>query len=144
MRFKATFLLAVMFAAVPLPAAVIGTNTPAQPLTRERIAALPPARQPAWRKCLGRSERQMQADRAFLKKEMRNNGPKKAAAPHEMRGVKGIPLDRPAAWHGQPEGRRNADVIVSFQTPPAGGGKRIHPAFRPLDFSGDLCLVCFR
>jgi hypothetical protein len=81
----------------PCPAPRHRTNAPALPLTHERIAALPPDRQPAWRKCLGRSERQMQADRAFLKKEMRNNGPEKTAAPHEVRGVKGIALDRHAA-----------------------------------------------
>jgi PelA/Pel-15E family pectate lyase len=125
MRFKTAFLLAVMLAAAPLPAAVIGTNTPAQPLTRERIATLPPARQPAWRKYLERSERQMQADRAFLKKEMRKNGPEKTAAPHEVRGVQGIALDRPAAWYGQPEGRRIADIIVSFQTPAGGWSKNL-------------------
>jgi len=114
-----------MFAAAPLSAAVIGTNTPAQPLTRERIAALPSAQQPAWRKYLKHSERQMQADRAFLKRELRKNGPEKTASPHEVRGVKGIALDRPAAWYGQPEGRRLADIIVSFQTPAGGWSKNL-------------------
>ena len=114
-----------MFAAATLPAAVIGTNTPAQPLTRERIATLPPARQLAWRKYLERSERQMQADRAFLKKEMRKNGRENTATPREVTGVKGIALDRPAAWYGQAEGRRIADIIISFQTPAGGWSKNL-------------------
>jgi PelA/Pel-15E family pectate lyase len=125
MRFKTASLLAFTLAAAPLSGAVIGTNTPAQRLTPERIAALSSAQQPAWRKYLKRSERQMQADHAFLKKEMRKNGPDKTAAPHEVRGVKGIALDRPAAWYGQSEGRRIADIIVSFQTPAGGWSKNL-------------------
>jgi len=125
MRFKTAFLLAVILAAASLPAAVIGTNTPAQPLTRERIAALPSVQQPVWREYLERSERQMRADRAFLKKEMRKNGLTNGVAPHEVRGVRGIALDRPAEWYGQPEGRRIADIIVSFQTPAGGWSKNL-------------------
>jgi PelA/Pel-15E family pectate lyase len=125
MRFKTAFLLAIMLAAASLSAAVIGTNPPAQPLTRERIAALPPAQQPAWREYLERSERQTRADRAFLQNEMPTNGPEKPAAPREVKGVKGIDLDRPAAWYGQPEGRRIADIIVSFQTPAGGWSKNL-------------------
>jgi PelA/Pel-15E family pectate lyase len=67
----------------------------------------------------------MQADRAFLKKELRRSGPEKIAAPHEVRGVRGIALDRPDAWYGQPEGRRIADIIVSFQTPAGGWSKNL-------------------
>jgi hypothetical protein len=126
---QTAFLLAGTLAAARLTGADIGTNPPALPLTHERIVTLPPARQPAWRKCLGRSERRMQADRAFLKKETRNNGPEKAAAPHEVKGVKGIALDRHAVWHGQPEGRRIADVIVSFQTPSGGWRTKNPPGF---------------
>jgi PelA/Pel-15E family pectate lyase len=125
MKFKTALLLAVMLAAASLPAALIGTNLPAQPLTRERIAELPPAQQPAWREYLEHSERQMQADRAFLQNEMTTNGSEKPATPHEVKGVKGIALDRPAAWYGQPEGRRIADIIVSFQTPAGGWSKNL-------------------
>ncbi len=67
----------------------------------------------------------MQADRAFLQNEMRTNGMEKSAAPREIRGVKGIDLDWPADWYGQPEGRHIADVIVSFQTPAGGWSKNL-------------------
>jgi hypothetical protein len=51
---QTAFLLAVTLAAARLSGADIGTNAPALPLAHERIATLPPARQPAWRKCLER------------------------------------------------------------------------------------------
>jgi PelA/Pel-15E family pectate lyase len=125
MRFKIAFLLAVTLSAASLSAAVIGTNTPAQPLTRERIAALPSAQQPAWQEYLDRSERQMQADRAFLQNEVTAKALTNFSAPREVKGVKGIDLDHPAAWYGQPEARRIADVIVSFQTPAGGWSKNL-------------------
>jgi hypothetical protein len=56
-KFKTPFLLAVVFTSVSLSAAIIGTNSPAQPLTRERIATLPAAQQSAWREYLEHSER---------------------------------------------------------------------------------------
>ena len=115
-----------MLVATSLSAAVIGTNTPAQPLTRERIAALPPAQQPTWREYLDRSERQVQVDRAFLQGEMRTNGLEKSGTPPEVKGVKGIDLNRPDAWYGQPEGRRIADIIISFQTPAGGWSKNLN------------------
>jgi PelA/Pel-15E family pectate lyase len=34
-----------------------------------------------------------------------------------------IPLDKMAAWYGSAEARREADIIVSFQTPSGGWGK---------------------
>jgi PelA/Pel-15E family pectate lyase len=126
MRFKTAFHLAILFAATPLFAAVIGTNTPAQPLTRERIAALPPALRPVWREYLERSERQMQADRAFLQNELRTNGLTKPAVPREVKGVKGIVLKHHAAWYGRPEARRIAGIIVSFQTPAGGWSKNLN------------------
>jgi PelA/Pel-15E family pectate lyase len=125
MKFKTPFLLAVVFASASLSAAIIGTNPPVQPLTRERIATLPAAQQPAWREYLEHSERQMQADRAILQNEIKTNGLKNPVAPREVTGVKGIDLDRPTAWYGQPEGRRIADIIVSFQTPAGGWSKNL-------------------
>src|SRR5260370_6901416 len=58
--------VAVLSHALLLPAAIIGTNIPAKPLTAERIGSLPPASQPPWRNYLKRSYPQMQADQAFL------------------------------------------------------------------------------
>ena len=53
---KLALCLALMFgAATFLPAAIIGTNPPAFPLTAERVAGLPKDKQPAWEKDLARS-----------------------------------------------------------------------------------------
>ena len=54
-----------------LPAAIIGTNTPAQPLTAERIASLPVAQQPVWKNYLARSVTQLQADQLVLQTELK-------------------------------------------------------------------------
>jgi len=61
-----------------LPAAVVGTSTPALSLTAERMAALPEAQRNAWKEYLERSARQMQADRGFLRAELQAAGLKES------------------------------------------------------------------
>ena len=103
-----------------LSAAIIGTNTPAQPLTAQRIVALPAKLQPAWKEYLERSEQQRRADQDFLQKETRQHGIKVAAVPPSGRQSTSLPLNKPAAWYREAEARRIADIVVSFLTP-AGG-----------------------
>src|SRR6266851_3072896 len=117
--------VAVLSHALLLPAAIIGTNIPAKPLTAERIGSLPPASQPAWRKYLERSSRQMQADQAFLGKELRQHNLQKPITPPQGNDVRSIPLNRPAEWYGQADGLRIADIIFSFQTPAGGWSKNL-------------------
>ena len=112
-------------------AAIIGTNVPANPLTAERIATLPPGQQAAWREYLERSQRQMQADRAAVEAELRQAGLRDPMSPPEGRGVQSVPLSKPAAWYGQPEARRITDIIVSFQTPAGGWSKNLDMSKRP-------------
>ena len=116
---------AVLSHAALLPAAIIGTNIPAKPLTVERIGSLPPARQPAWRKYLDRSSRQMQTDQAYLASELRQHKFRKAITPPQGNDVRSIPLNRPAEWYGQADGLRIADIILSFQTPAGGWSKNL-------------------
>ncbi len=106
-------------------AAIIGTNPPAQPVTVERVAALPKAQQPTWGAYLKNSERQGETDRTFFKREMQRNHVMTPVAPPETRGVKGIPLDKPASWYGEAEALRIADIVISFQTPAGGWSKNI-------------------
>jgi PelA/Pel-15E family pectate lyase len=108
-----------------LPAAIIGTNPPAQSVTAERIAALPPAQQSAWLKYLKRSTRQAQADRALFQAEMRRQGLPQPIVPPSGHSARSIPLDRPAIWYGENEARRLADIVVSFQTPAGGWSKNL-------------------
>lgn len=116
----------LLLAIVPsLTAAVIGTNPPAKPLAAERIAGLPRAQQAAWKEYLLRSTRQWRADRAFFQLEMRQHDIKQPVVPPSGRSVRSIPLNRPAAWYGESEARRVADIIVSFQTPAGGWSKNL-------------------
>jgi PelA/Pel-15E family pectate lyase len=122
--------LAVCFALVlgiaqDAPAAVIGTNPPASPLTLERIAPLPPDRQTVWKEYLARSERQLRADQTFLFDEMKQGGVKETVMPPASRSGSRLPLDHPSAWYGEAEAQRIADIVISFQTPAGGWSKSV-------------------
>jgi PelA/Pel-15E family pectate lyase len=124
---RAIFALAFSF--IPLlSAAIIGTNTPAQPLTSKRIATLPASQQTVWKKYLKRSERQWQADQNFLRTEMRDHGIKTAMVPPSSSSAKSIPLNHPLPWYGSNEAVRIASIIVSFQTPAGGWSKNLNLA----------------
>ena len=116
----------LLLATLRLHAAIIGTNPPALPLTLERIATLLPAQQTAWKEYLERSARQMQADQDFLRAEMKALGLTNSAVPPAAHGPNGLSLDESAGWYGQPEARRIADIVVSFQTPAGGWGKNLN------------------
>ncbi|GGZ01812.1 pectate lyase [Pseudoduganella plicata] len=115
-----------MAIALSLPAAagVIGTMTPAQPVTATRIAALPANQQPAWRDYLARSQASMAADKAALAAE-RDGGPGSVSAAPHLKGESGMPVDRPAVWYASADATTVADNIVSFQTPAGGWGKNV-------------------
>jgi PelA/Pel-15E family pectate lyase len=108
-----------------LPAAVIGTNPPASPLTLERIAALPTDRQTAWKEYLARSERQLQADQTSFFHEMKQHGVPETIMPPAGRSANRLPLNRPVVWYGRTEARRIADIVISFQTPAGGWSKNL-------------------
>jgi PelA/Pel-15E family pectate lyase len=124
-------LFALLGSAAPASAAIIGTNPPAQPLSLQRIAALPKADQPAWKEYLQRSDRQLLADQAFLHKEMRQHGLKEIAVPPEGRFNRLLPLNRQAEWYGEADARHIADVVVSFQTPAGGWSKNLNMTGNP-------------
>lgn len=121
-RHAAALCLSASLLASPVLAGVIGTNVPAQPITAERIAALPAAQQPAWKAYLARSTAQEKADRAALAAELKP-GQVAPPPPEAGHGDGGMPLDKDAAWYGSAEARHVADVIVSFQTPAGGWSK---------------------
>jgi PelA/Pel-15E family pectate lyase len=121
---KRILMAALLALALPATAAVIGTMTPAQPVTPTRIAALPADQQTAWRDYLARSQAAMAADKAALAAE-RNGGPGPVSAVPHLKGESGMPLDRPAAWYASPDATTVAENIVSFQTPSGGWGKNV-------------------
>jgi PelA/Pel-15E family pectate lyase len=103
----------------------VGTNPPAESLTRERIAQLPAKEQAPWLAYLERSQRQRQADKDFLKAELKAAGLDKPTEPPHGFSARSVPLDRDAAWYSSADARHIADVIVSFQTPAGGWGKNM-------------------
>jgi PelA/Pel-15E family pectate lyase len=128
MRKSEAALLVLSVSATCISAAVVGTNTAAQPITAERIAKLPPKRQAAWRDYLARSVRQMQADRAGLQAELKAAGLAEPLTPPNGFTGRNMPLTKPAEWYGSAEARRVADIVVSFQTPAGGWGKNLNVA----------------
>ncbi|HUJ12013.1 MAG TPA: pectate lyase [Verrucomicrobiae bacterium] len=108
-----------------LSAAVIGTNTPAQPLTAARVAALPARIRPAWEEYLKRSKRQWQADQAFLRAEMRKNHMKESIIPPTGLLMRALSANQPQAFYREADALRIADIVVSFQTPAGGWSKNL-------------------
>jgi len=106
-------------------AAIIGTNSPAQPLTAERIAALPRAQRSAWMDYLKRSSKQWRTDQAFLRLEMRKHNLRSTVLPPAGRSTRSMPLDQADSWYGSEDARRIANIIVSFQTPAGGWSKNL-------------------
>ena len=108
--------------------AIIGTNTPAESLTMERIAALPPAQRTAWQEFLERSRRQRQVDQDVLRNELRKRGLGKPIVPPAGNSARSLPLDQPPSWYGSSNAVRIARNIVSFQTPAGGWSKNLNLA----------------
>lgn len=103
--------------------AVIGRNTPARSLTRERIAGLPKSDRPAWLEYLERSEGQRAADKSALAAELKAVGHALPTTPEHSHGAHPIPLHREAHWYATEEARQIANNLVSYQTPAGGWGK---------------------
>jgi PelA/Pel-15E family pectate lyase len=128
---KFRFVIALMLVATqPVSAAIIGTNQPAQPLTIERVSYLPENAQPAWKRYLEISKRQAQADRDCFIQEWKQHGLQESLPSAPKRTRRRLPLRQPAAWYGGPEGRRIADIVISFQTPAGGWSKNLDMTVR--------------
>ena len=123
--------LASLTLLLPLEAAIIGTNVPAQSLTAERIATLPAGQQPEWSRYLEHSQKQRQADQDFLAAELAAHGLKQARLPHGTHNANGLSLDQPAAYYAGTDPRRIADIVVSFQTPAGGWSKNTDYTLAP-------------
>jgi PelA/Pel-15E family pectate lyase len=126
MRIRQSGVLFALTFSMAACAAVIGASVAAQSITVDRIAALPRAQQAAWREYLARSARQMQADRAFLQAELKAAGLAAELVPPNGSAARSMPLNKPAAWYGNAEARRIADIVVSFQTPAGGWSKNLN------------------
>ena len=127
-RTELAIVMVVAVCAEPAPvlfAAIIGTNEPAQPVTLERIGGLSFWKRARWKRYLRRSEKQMQADKNYIRAELVQHGITEATNAPSARVFRGIPLRRAADWYSSPQARHIADVVVSFQTPAGGWSKRL-------------------
>lgn len=106
-------------------ASIVGTNPPAESITRQRIEKLPLAERHLWIAYLARSEEQRNRDQAFVRAELHSAGMATPLEPSHSNAARTIPLDRGPAWYASEEARHIADVVVSFQTPAGGWGKNI-------------------
>jgi PelA/Pel-15E family pectate lyase len=104
---------------------VIGQMTPAEPITKARIAALPVGQQRAWNVYLDKSIALMAADKAALAAERQGLAEIPPPPPSGKSGGSGMPANLAAAFYATPEARHVADNIVSFQTPAGGWGKNV-------------------
>ena len=114
-----------------MAAAVVGTNPPAESLTRERIMRLPAAERDPWLAYLDRSVKQRQVDKIFLAAELKKAGIAVPIEPPHGYGARSMPLDKDAAWYASAPARHIAEVIVSFQTPAGGWGKNMEMSREP-------------
>jgi PelA/Pel-15E family pectate lyase len=112
--------------AVMAQAKVVGTNTPANPLTEARIRKeVPVAEQKAWLDYLAKSQKQLAADKAALAAELKAAGLKTPTMPKQGASARSIPVDKDAAWYGTADARKIADTIVSFQIANGGWSKNL-------------------
>jgi len=119
----ASITLVLLGSSLIASAKVVGTNTPAQSITRERIAQLPPVERGAWLAYLERSERRRQADKIAFQTELKRAGISVPTEPPHGFGARSLPLNREASWYAGADALRIADNVVSFQTPAGGWGK---------------------
>ena len=127
MKLKPAVLAALyLVLAPPAFAAIIGTNVPANPLTAQRVSALP-----EWKTYFENSERQRQIDQASLRAELKASGLTQATLPHKTHNAGGLSLKASADWYASNEARHIADVVVSFQTPAGGWSKNTDYAREP-------------
>jgi PelA/Pel-15E family pectate lyase len=114
-------------------ATVVGTNVIAQPVTPERISALPSGQRKAWRKYLAQSEKQKQIDKATLQTEMKAANVTESKPAPEGRNASGLYLasDRAADWYTSADAVRIATNVVSFQIADGGWSKNIDMTSNP-------------
>ncbi len=131
MLFAITIALVLSAGAAMLAAAVIGTNPPAQSLTRMRVEQLPTAQRGAWLAYLERSQKQRDADRAAFQAELKRARIRTPTDPPHGFAARSVPLDQDTSWYASEDARRIADVVVSFQTPAGGWGKNLNMSEEP-------------
>ena len=101
-----------------------------EPVTLERVIALPATEQRPWLEYLARSQKLLRDEREFRAAEARAARiPELKLAPYAT--VFGVRLDQPVEWFATPEGRRITAIVLSYQTPNGGWSKRLDLSKEP-------------
>jgi PelA/Pel-15E family pectate lyase len=116
------YFVAVLLGAVA--SAVAAEFIPAEPLTRERVLALPAGERQPWLDYLATSEKHLAAEKDARAAEAKVNGlPELKLAPYAT--VFGVNLNQPLEWFATEEGKRVTANILSYQTLTGGFSKRL-------------------
>ena len=105
-----------------------GSATPL--LSPERLARLSAAERLVWTRYLEASTKQRALDQALIAAELRAAG-KPQMIPGPYSKVFHVEPSMSPAWLSSPEGRRVAEIVISFQTPSGGWSKHIDMRGRP-------------
>jgi PelA/Pel-15E family pectate lyase len=102
--------------------ALILRQVSAEPVTSDRLSALPAAEHSAWQKYLERSQATARADQAALQAEVTSNGMAGALQAPDGGDFK-LPARPDDAWYASDDAKNLADVIISYQAPSGGWSK---------------------
>lgn len=109
----------------------------AEPVTRERVLALPAADQKAWLDYLAVSKEHFEAEKASRAEEAKKAGlTDLKLAPYAT--VFGVNLNQPVAWWATDDGKRVTANILSYQTLTGGFSKRLDYNKGPRPLGGDF------
>jgi PelA/Pel-15E family pectate lyase len=105
-----------------------GSPTPL--LAPERLARLSPAERLTWTRYLESSAKQRTVDQALMAAELRATG-RARMIPGPYSKVFHVDPSMSPEWLASAEGRRVAEIVISFQTPSGGWSKHIDMRGRP-------------
>jgi PelA/Pel-15E family pectate lyase len=97
---------------------------------RAELKSLPQEAQAAWQDYFKRSRYWASIDRSVIETELKKTVYKEPTTPPAADRF-GFDAKQPAEFYKTPEGRKIADIIVSFQTPSGGWSKRTDMSQRP-------------
>lgn len=100
------------------------TSVSAEPVTPERVNALPPAQQIAWKTYLETSRFSAIAELTVLKEELAANNLSIALRPPSGGDFK-LKQKPGDAWFGGEDAKQLADVVISYQSPSGGWSKHL-------------------
>src|SRR4051812_25091001 len=109
----------------------------AEPVSLDRILALPATEQKPWLEYLARSQKQLSVEKEDRATQARAAGqPELKLAPYAS--VFGVNLNRPVDWFATDEGKRITANILSYQTLTGGFSKRLDLSKGPRPAGGDF------